>query len=173
MITLISGTNRPNSRTSLLTNYYKKELEKKGQDVQIIELSNLPANIIQSDLYGKRSDEFTKIQDIVTNTSKFIFIVPEYNGSFPGILKLFIDACKFPESFKYKKAALVGLSTGKYGNIRGLEHFTGVCNYIGLNVLPLKIHIPYIQDELDANNELHKEGTIKFTHQQIDEFIKF
>lgn len=173
MITLISGTNRPNSRTSLLTNYYKKELEKKGQDVQIIELSNLPANIIQSDLYGKRSDEFTKIQDIVTNTSKFIFIVPEYNGSFPGILKLFIDACKFPESFKYKKAALVGLSTGKYGNIRGLEHFTGVCNYIGLNVLPLKIHIPYIQEELDAKNELHKEDTIKFTHQQIDEFIKF
>lgn len=173
MITLIAGTNRPNSRTSLLTNYYKKELEKKGQEIQVIELSSLPVNIIQSDLYGNRSDEFAKIQETVTKTSKFIFIVPEYNGSFPGILKLFIDACKFPESFKYKKAALVGHSTGKYGNIRGLEHFTGVCNYIGLNVLPLKIHIPYIQEELNAENELFKEDTIKFTHQQMDEFIKF
>ncbi len=173
MITLVSGTNRPNSRTSLLTNYYKNELEKKGVEVQTIYLQDLPANIIESDLYGKRSAEFEKIQELVTQSSKFIFIVPEYNGSFPGILKLFIDACRFPESFKYKKAALVGHSTGKYGNIRGIEHFTGVCNYIGLTVLPLRIHIPNIQNELNEANELYKEDTVKFTQQQMDDFINF
>ncbi|MFN5706126.1 MAG: NAD(P)H-dependent oxidoreductase, partial [bacterium] len=63
MITLVSGTNRPNSRTSLLTNYYKNELEKKGVEVQTIYLQDLPANIIETDLYGKRSAEFEKIQD--------------------------------------------------------------------------------------------------------------
>jgi NAD(P)H-dependent FMN reductase len=173
MITLVSGTNRTNSRTALLTNYYKNELAKKAVEVQIINLEDLPANLIESDLYGKRSEEFEKIQEIVTKSTKFIFIVPEYNGSFPGILKLFIDACRFPESFKYKKAALVGHSTGKYGNIRGIEHFTGVCNYIGLNVLPLKIHIPNIQNELNEANELYKEDTVKFTLQQIEEFINF
>jgi NAD(P)H-dependent FMN reductase len=173
MITLVSGTNRTNSRTALLTNYYKNELAKKAVEVQIINLEDLPANLIESDLYGNRSEEFEKIQEIVTKSTKFIFIVPEYNGSFPGILKLFIDACRFPESFKYKKAALVGHSTGKYGNIRGIEHFTGVCNYIGLNVLPLKIHIPNIQNELNEANELYKEDTVKFTLQQIEEFINF
>ncbi len=173
MITLISGTNRPNSRTGLLTDYYKTQIENKGIPTELISLTDLPPNIIESDLYGNRSEGFQKIQDIVTATQKFIFVIPEYNGSFPGVLKLFIDACKFPESFKYKKAALVGNSTGKYGNIRGVEHFTGVCNYIGLNVLPLRIHIPYIQFELDEQGQLFKEDTLKFTNQQIDEFLKF
>lgn len=173
MITLISGTNRKNSRTLLLTRHYKSVLDDKGIENQIVDLCDLPSNIIDTDLYGNRSSEFQKIQDLITQSSKFIFILPEYNGSFPGILKLFIDACKFPESFKYKKAALVGHSTGKYGNIRGVEHFTGVCNYIGLNVLPLRIHIPYIQHELDPENKLFKEDTLKFSNQQINEFIEF
>src|SRR5699024_6307007 len=101
------------------------------------------------DLYGHRSEAFQPIQDCVSQTKKFLFIVPEYNGSFPGVLKTFIDACSFPVSFYGKKAALVGVSSGKYGNIRGIEHFTGVCHYIHLHVMPLKIHISYILNELD------------------------
>ena len=104
MITLISGTNRPNSRTGLLTDYYKNKIEEKGIETELVSLVDLPPNIIESDLYGNRSEGFQKIQDIITASQKFIFVVPEYNGSFPGVLKLFIDACKFPESFKYKKS---------------------------------------------------------------------
>lgn len=173
MITIVAGTNRVPSKTYLLSSYYKNQLEQKGEEVELISLSDLPKDLAFTDLYGKRSDEFAKIQSKISNTQKFLFIFPEYNGSFPGILKLFIDACTFPESFNGKKAALVGLSTGKYGNIRGVEHFTGVCNYIGLTVLPLRIHIPYVQHELNEENQLFKEDTVKFCNQQIDEFIRF
>ncbi|TKB96703.1 NADPH-dependent FMN reductase [Pedobacter cryophilus] len=173
MTLIISGTNRPNSNTYKLAKYYQKTLAEKGLESNILALTDLPETLIHSDLYGKRSPEFQKIQDQVTAAQKFLFIIPEYNGSFPGILKLFIDACKFPDSFFDKKAALVGLATGKYGNVRGIEHFTGVCNYINLHVLPLKIHIPAIHTELDENGDLFKEDTIQFTHQQMDRFIKF
>lgn len=124
-------------------------------------------------MYGKRSPEFQKLQDIVSATNKFLFVIPEYNGSFPGVLKAFVDACKFPESFYGKKAALVGLSSGKYGNIRGVEHFTGICHYIHLHVLPLRIHIPSIDTELDENGDFWKEDTVNFTNQQIERFIEF
>ncbi|RZK63411.1 MAG: NADPH-dependent FMN reductase, partial [Pedobacter sp.] len=83
------------------------------------------------------------------------------------------DAADFPGSFYDKKAALVGLSSGKYGNIRGVDHFTGVCHYIHLNVLPLRIHIPNIKQELDENGNLFQEDTVKFTNEQIDKFINF
>ncbi|MEN0056220.1 MAG: NAD(P)H-dependent oxidoreductase, partial [Mucilaginibacter sp.] len=125
------------------------------------------------DMYGKRSAEFQPIQDIITQTDKFVFIIPEYNGSYPGVLKLLVDACTFPDSFYDKKAALVGLSSGKYGNIRGIDHFTGVCHYVHLNVMPLKIHIASIHKELDEHGQLFKADTIKFTDEQIDKFIKF
>jgi NAD(P)H-dependent FMN reductase len=173
MTLIVSGTNRPNSNTLKVSKYYQKVLAEKGEESTILDLSDLPETIIKSDLYGQRSDDFQIIQNQITATQKFLFVVPEYNGSFPGILKLFIDACKFPESFFDKKVALVGISSGKYGNIRGIEHLTGVCNYINLHVLPLKIHIPYINLELNEENNLFKEDTLKFTYQQIDRFIKF
>ena len=113
------------------------------------------------------------IQDLITATEKFLFVVPEYNGSFPGALKVFIDACKYPGSFNGKKAALVGLSTGKYGNVRGLDHLVGICHYINLNVMSLRIHITAIDKEIDENGDIFKEDTLKFTNDQIDRFIEF
>jgi NAD(P)H-dependent FMN reductase len=133
----------------------------------------LPDSIIVSDLYGKRSAEFDVIQQQINASDKFIFVIPEYNGSFPGVLKVFIDACTFPDSFYDKKAALVGLSSGKYGNIRGIDHFTGICNYVHLQVMPLKIHITSVKTELNADGDLYNDETVKFTNEQIDKFIKF
>jgi chromate reductase len=173
MITIISSTNRPGSSTLKVAKYYQKQLRERGVEAGLLSLSELPPNIIQTDLYGSRSEAFEPIQDIVTKTDKFIFIIPEYNGSFPGVLKVFVDACSFPESFYDKKAALVGVSSGRYGNIRGVDHFTGVCHYIHLNVMPLKLHIAAIHKELDTDGNLFKEDTLKYTAEQIDKFIKF
>ncbi|MGY3211045.1 NADPH-dependent FMN reductase [Mucilaginibacter sp. HD30] len=117
MITIISSTNRPGSSTYKLALYYQKKLSEKGIEAGILSMTELPGNLIETNMYGKSNPEFEQIQARVTATQKFLFIIPEYNGSFPGILKFFIDACAFPQSFYEKKAALVGLSSGKYGNI--------------------------------------------------------
>jgi NAD(P)H-dependent FMN reductase len=173
MITIISSTNRPGSSTLKLARYYQQKFQEKGAEAGLLSLSELPPNLIETDLYGQRSAGFEPIQELITRTEKFVFVVPEYNGSFPGVLKVFIDACSFPESFYEKKAALVGVSSGKYGNIRGIDHLTGICNYLHLHVLPLKIHIPTIRTELDANGQLFKEDTLRYTNEQIEKFIKF
>jgi len=173
MITIISGTNRLNSSTLRLSKYYQKQFTALGEDATIFSLEDLPPNLIVSDLYGARSEAFEKILQKIATSEKFVFIIPEYNGSFPGVLKTFLDACKYPDSFHGKKVALVGLSSGKYGNIRGIEHFTGVCHYMQMHVLPLKIHIPHIREEINENGDLFKEDTVKFTQMQVEAFIKF
>lgn len=173
MVTIIASTNRPGSSTLKLATYYQKRLKELGMDADVLSLMDLPDSLIVSDLYGKRSAEFAPIQQRVIDSDKFLFVIPEYNGSFPGVLKVFMDACTFPDSFYDKKAALVGLSTGKYGNIRGLDHFTGVCHYMHINLLPLKIHIAAIKQEFDENNELFKADTLQFTDEQIKKFIAF
>ncbi len=173
MTTIISSTNRDGSNSLKLAQYYHRQLSEKGYESEILSLCNLPDTLISSDLYGKRSVTFQSIQERITASSKFIFVIPEYNGSFPGVLKTFIDACTFPESFFGKKAALVGLSSGKYGNVRGIDHFTGICHYINMHVLPLRIHIPNITKELDEKGNLYNDDTIQFTNQQIERFIEF
>lgn len=173
MIGIISGTNRPNSNSLKLSNYYKKKLDEKSVDSILLSLEDLPVDFIKAEMYGKTNPSFEPFQELVNSIDTFIFIIPEYNGSFPGILKTFVDACAFPTSFFHKKVALVGHSNGKYGNIRGVEHFTGICNYLRLHVLPLKIHIPYIAKEFDENGDLFQADTLRFTNEQIEEIIRF
>ena len=103
MVTIIAGTNRPKSSTLNVAKYYQKTLAQKGLQANVLSLTQLPDNIIVSDLYGSRSPEFNQIQQLITDTSKFLFVIPEYNGSFPGVLKVFMDACSFPQSFYDKR----------------------------------------------------------------------
>jgi chromate reductase, NAD(P)H dehydrogenase (quinone) len=173
MTTIVAATNRPNSYTLLLAKYYQRQLKEKGFSSDILSLADLPDGLIHAEMYTKGRENFKHIQDIVSATNKFLFIIPEYNGSFPGVLKVFVDACKFPESFHSKKAALVGVSSGKYGNIRGIDHFTGVCHYVNMHVMPLRLHIPSIHREFDETGNLFKDDTLRFTNQQIDQFIIF
>jgi NAD(P)H-dependent FMN reductase len=173
MVTIISGTNRPHSNTLRIAKYYQKVLKLKGLETQLLSLEELPDTLIKTDLYGNRSEAFKPIQELVAKTEKFLFVIPEYNGSFPGVLKTFIDACNFPESFYNKKACLVGISSGKYGNIRGVDHFAGICSYLHLHVMPLRIHVSAIKQEMNEDFEFFKEDTLKFTSEQMDKFIAF
>ena len=174
MTTIIASTNRPGSFTLKLAEYYQRKLSELGESTEVLSLADLPEGLIHPEMYEKHKlATWEPIQELVTSTQKFLFIIPEYNGSFPGILKLFIDACKFPESFSGKKTALVGVSTGKYGNIRGVEHFTGVCHYVNLYVMPLRIHIPYIHKEFNEDSDLFQSDTLKYTNQQIKLFSEF
>ena len=173
MITIISSTNRPGSTTLKVAKYYQKRLREKGVEAGLLSLIDLPPDLMVTALLKGRNEAFEPIQQIITQTDKFIFIIPEYNGSYPGVLKVMIDACAFPESFYEKKAAVVGVSAGKYGNIRGIDHFTGVCHYLNLHVLPLKLHIANTKQEVDADGNLFKEDTLKFTDEQMDKFILF
>lgn len=173
MTTIVAGTNRSKSYTLKVASYYQRTLAGRGQEAALLSLEHLPEGLIHADLYSRQIPAFQPIQDMVAASDKFIFVVPEYNGSFPGILKFFIDTCKYPESFSGKKAALLGISTGRYGNIRGIDHFTGICHYIHLNILPYVLHIPFIHQELDEEGNLFREETVKFTNEQIDKFIEF
>ncbi len=174
MTTIIASTNRPESYTLRVAEHYQGMLWDLGIDAKILSLGNLPEKIIHPAMYeNQKIESWQPIQNLISATEKFIFVIPEYNGSFPGILKVFIDACEFPSSFSGKKTALVGISTGKYGNVRGVDHMTGICHYMNLDVMSLKLHIPHIHKEFDEINKLFKEDTLKFTKQQIERFVKF
>ncbi|MGY6561872.1 MAG: NADPH-dependent FMN reductase [Luteibaculaceae bacterium] len=135
MITLIAGTNRSNSKTSLVIKSISNMLQSRDIEHQIIDLSEINPGFYFPEMYTHRSEEITEIvEKILVPTDTFLFVLPEYNGGFPGALKLFIDACP-PSVFHFKKAAMIGISSGKFGCLRGLEHLTGVLQYLKMNVI--------------------------------------
>jgi len=153
-ITIISATNRPDSNTEKVANYYKLVLKEKGVETEVFSLKNLPESVLHSDLYGKRSSEFQEIIDTyVDKQSKFIFVIPEYNGSFAGVLKVFLDAIP-PRMWTENKACLVGIATGRAGNLRGMEHLTNILNYLKINVYHNKLPISRVDTLLDSHGNL-------------------
>ncbi|MFC4872750.1 NADPH-dependent FMN reductase [Negadavirga shengliensis] len=153
MIKIIVSTNRKNAVSEKIALLYQEILESMGEASEIINLSDLPNDFVFTALYelSGKNEEFNKIHTQVKSGEKYVFIVPEYNGSFPGILKSFIDGMTYPNSFRNKKCALVGLSSGVGGGSIALSHLTDIFNYLGMHVLAHKPKLAKIEENMSGN----------------------
>lgn len=164
MITIISGTNRKDSNTYKIAREYQLILQEKGIEAGIFSLENV-------DLLHYNT-AFEKIEnEIIIPTSHFIIISPEYNGSFPGVLKLLFDNSRSHEIWYHKKALLTGVATGRAGNLRGMDHLADVLNYIKITVHPNKLPISVVHSVVGSDGKIIDKNTLKAINQQLDEFI--
>ena len=148
--TIVSSTNRKSANSYLISHIYKELLNNKGIEAEIIDLQKLPSDFVFSALYDNNSKNelFNKFLKQVDESDKFIFVVPEYNGSFPGVLKAFIDGMEYQNGFKGKKAALIGHSSGTQGSALALSHLTDIFNYLGMHVYAMKPRLQQIEKHL-------------------------
>ena len=167
MTTVIAGTDRKDSRTLRVAAYYRALLLQKGVDP--VELLSLEGIGVET-----RSQHFLDIEErILIPTERFVLVMPEYNGSFPGILKLLIDHSDIKKVWWHKKAMLVGLADGRAGNLRGLDHMTNILNYLKMQVFWNKVPISRIAEEVNDAGDLVQPGTRKTVEEQVDGFLSF
>ncbi|MDQ6722828.1 MAG: NAD(P)H-dependent oxidoreductase [Thermoproteota archaeon] len=166
MYTIISATNRIGSHTEKVARHYQKILKEKGIDAKLFSLKNL--NVLE-----KNPAFIIAESDFLLPAQKIIFIMPEYNGSYPGVLKAMIDISDVKNAWYHKKALLVGVSTGRAGNLRGMDHITGSLHHIKMIVHHNKLPISVIDKIMDENGEINNKNTLQAIDQQIEEFIKF
>jgi chromate reductase, NAD(P)H dehydrogenase (quinone) len=173
MITIISGTNRPKSNTRNIADSYSSFLSEANVANQVLSLEDLPLEFAFSDLYGKRSEAFGKIMDEqIIPVQKMVVVMPEYNGTFPGILKLFFDAVS-PDHLRGKKMALIGVAAGRAGNLRGIDQLTNAMHYMRVHIYPNHVPISMVRNLLDAEGKLTDEATIKTLRAHAEDFAKY
>jgi chromate reductase len=164
--TIISGTNRKGSNTAKVAKKYQALLSERGINANLVSLEGLDLN--------HKNSELEKIEkEILIPTDKFIFVLPEYNGSFPGSLKMMIDLSDYKKVWWGKKALLTGVSTGRAGNLRGMDHLASSLSYLKMAVHHNKLPISSVDKLLSAEGELHDATTTKAINHQLDEFISF
>jgi len=166
MYTIISATNRIGSHSEKVASKYQLILKAKGINSQLFSLKNL--NVLE------KNDNFSSAEkEFLIPAEKFIFIMPEYNGSYPGVLKAMIDISDVKESWWHKKALLVGVSTGRAGNLRGMDHITGSLNHMRIIVHPNKLPLSNIDKLMDEDGTITDKATLQAMDQQVAEFINF
>lgn len=165
MYTIISGTNRNDSHTEKVAKAYQLILKNKDINAPIFSLKNI-------DLIN-RKEEFLKLEkEMLIPTTKFLFIIPEYNGSYPGILKMMIDYSDIRNTWHYKKALLTGVASGRAGNLRGMDHLSDTLHYLKMNVYYNKLPISSINQVMDVHGNLNAETTRVITA-QIEEYLAY
>ena len=161
---IISASGREGSRTRLVAAHYQDLLAEKGVKSRLFSLSGV--DVLH------RNSEFEQIeQEYIEPARRIYFIVPEYNGSFPGILKCFIDNVQNYLLWRGKTALMTGVSTGRAGNLRGMDHLSGVLNYLQVTVYPNRLPISGIAKLLDENGRLNDTATLKAINEQLDGFL--
>ena len=166
MYTIISATNRIGSHTEKVSKQYQDILKQKGVDAKIFSLKNL--NVLE------RNPDFLKAEnDFLFPAEKIIFIIPEYNGTFPGVLKAMIDISDVKKAWWYKKALLVGISTGRAGNLRGMDQITASLNHMKMTVHYNKLPVSVIDKIMNEGGTITNKSTLQAIEQQLDEFIIF
>lgn len=171
MITVVCATNRPGNHTRKVVQKYVDLVKEMGEEVSLLSMEDLPRDFAFNDTYGKRSSEFQALLDNhLIPAKRLVVISPEYNGSFPGVFKMFIDAIK-PEIWHGKKACLVGVSAGRAGNVRGMDHLIQIFHHLKMIVLPNQIPISSLNQLMDDADFNHSE-TVDLMRKQLVEFIK-
>ncbi|AXJ01840.1 NAD(P)H-dependent FMN reductase [Cyclonatronum proteinivorum] len=172
-IHILSTTDRPDSMALKVSEFVKPKLEAEGVEVDIISLQDFPIKDVAGGPYGSDIPSVKAFNERVLNCDGLLMVVPEYNGSFPGILKLFIDYLPFPESFDKLPIAFIGEAAGAFGALRAVEQLQMVCNYRNAYLYPERVFLQRVYKIFDPETGISDELQAKLLDSMITGFAAF
>ena len=144
MINIVVGTNREGSLSLVASQEISAIYTDLGIDNQLLLLSDLPNETFSPQAYADKPQCVVDMTNEILKSSGLVVVTPEYNGSMPGALKLFIDLLPFPESFEGRPVSFVGLSAGQFGALRPVEHLQQIFGHRNAYIFPERVFIPRV-----------------------------
>ena len=173
MIEIISGTNRPGCSTLKVAKVILGLYQSAGVEAQILNLQDLPPELFLPDAYANKPATFLPYQERVLQSEGLHVVIPEYNGSFPGVMKYFVDMLKFPESFEHRPVTYTGLGAGLWGNIRGVEQMQLVFNYRNAYNLPERTWLAGSGKKIKEDGSIDDPFFMELLKGQVKQFASF
>lgn len=173
LITIISGTDRPGSESMKVARHIQPRYEKQGVQTRLVSMEDFPLSEVTGGRYGETIPSVEAFNRSVKDSDGVVFIVPEYNGSYPGILKMFIDYLPHPGFFDRLPVCFIGESAGNFGGLRPVEHLQEICNYRLAHVYPERVFITRIKENFDEQHGIKDEFTEQLLESQITGFTRF
>ena len=165
-IPVILGTTRKGRLSAHAARFVLGQLEKRpGIETELIDISELSLPVddageaIQDPRYAEKVDR----------ADALVIVTPEYNHSFPGLLKHVLDSCL--KEYIHKPAGLVGVSAGPFGGTRGIQNFVPVLRELGLVSIFWDVTIGNAGKVFDESGKLLDDAFIRRTDKFLQELI--
>lgn len=167
-ICILLGTNRKDRMSESVANWIFKTAERRNDitprlfDVQDFDLP--------TDNYGTGIGHlFPEWRDAVINADGLVVVTPEYNHSYPGILKSVLDLLL--KEYIHKPVGLVGVSAGPWGGTRVIESLLPVVRELGLAVTFTDLHFPRVKKLFNETGEITDPAFEKRAGGFFDELV--
>lgn len=163
-IPVILGTGRKGNSSSNVALLIVKRIKASGNKSQLVDPNDHLKNFFTERIDIERKGE--KYKKIIEKADSIVVVIPEYNRSFPGELKLLVDSLYM--QYKGKKFYMIGVSSGGTGGSRAVESFIHVV--VGLQGVPVKPNLifPNVGDLFDKKGKLTDEKT----SERVDQFVE-
>ncbi len=149
-----------------------KDLLKGDFEINYLDYSNMP--YFDQDVEKEGNKVVDKVKDIVINSDGIVIFTPEYNLSYPGVLKNLLDWLSRPLKLNDfnsgtamfgKKVSLLGIG-GKNGTKFCLDKLTDLLKFMQVNVMDS--NLGFI-----VNNEAWMDNKVNLNKEQLDELKLF
>jgi chromate reductase len=162
-ILVLTGSARLDSVNRKLARQTVEALRSAGVEATLADLRDFPMPIYDGDLEaGEGIPPAAKaLKELARRHEGFAIASPEYNGSFPALLKNALDWISRPEAgerplevFRGKVAAILSASPGPGGGSRGLRHLRELLEMMSVTVIPEQLAIARSGAALDGAGRL-------------------
>ncbi len=171
-INILSGTDRPGSNALKVSKYSARMMADRA-DVKLFSLEDFPLIDVVGGVYGNKPDSVVSFNEKFLDADGFLFVIPEYNGGFPGILKLFVDYLPFPEALNKVPVSVIGEADGSFGALRPVEQFEQILMYKKAIIYPERMFIQNVNNTFDEEKGLESEKLQKLFEKQLNCFPDF
>ena len=165
-IPVILGTTRKGRMSAPAAQFVYGQLQKRdGITTELIDIArlNLPVDDAGEAIRDPRFSASMERSDAV------VIVTPEYNHSFPGLLKHVLDSCL--KEYIHKAAGIVGVSAGPFAGARVIQNFLPVLRELGLVCIFWDVNFGLVQKAFDASGQLIDPSYIRRTDKFLDELV--
>lgn len=173
-INIISGTDRPGSNALRVSSYLMQRYRELENVVPtLIDLKDFPVGKVKGGPYGEELPEVDRFTAEMLDADGLCVVVPEYNGGYPGILKLVIDYLPYPSGLEKLPICLVGEANGAFGALRAVEQLQQVFSYRNAYLFPERVYIPRVDENFDEETGVKDPFQQQLLENQIRNFSQY
>ncbi|BDM83300.1 NADPH-dependent FMN reductase [Acaryochloris marina] len=153
-IPIILGTVRQGRMSEPIANFiFQRVKEQKGVSTELIDIRALPISIDDAGPNAKIPDFAATVQ----RADGYIIVTPEYNHTYPGLLKHVLDL-NYKE-YLHKAVGVCAVSAGPFGGVRAVEALLPTFKACGLLPIVTDLNISNVNEVVNETGQLDNHET--------------
>src|SRR2546428_5267691 len=163
---IVIGTPRQGRLTEPAANFVFGEVSKRSDiQTELIDIRKIPVRLDDAGEALKDS----QFSATVARADGLILVVPEYNHSFPGLLKHVLDTNL--KEYIHKAVGICGVSAGPFGGARMIESLLPVMRELGLVMIFEDVNFGKVGTLFDERGTLLDENFVRRVDAFLNELI--